>query len=137
MLKIGLTRRLEPLDRIRELGDASVPFAFDVHALIRSDDAPTLERELHKKFVEGQINKVNPRKEFFRVRVDEVRAEVVRRGLSATWTLAAAAREYRETLAIERAMKEKKFDMSSWATKQEKEHDVAMKQAVVAEAEPA
>ena len=53
VLKIGLTRRLEPLDRIRELGDASVPFEFDVHAMIRSDDAPTLERELHKRFVEA------------------------------------------------------------------------------------
>jgi len=137
VLKIGLTRRLEPLDRIRELGDASVPFEFDVHALIRSDDAPTLERELHKKFIEGQVNKVNPRKEFFRVRVDEVRAEVERMGLAATWTLAAAAREYRETLAVERAMKEKKFDMKEWSEKQVQEHDAAMTKSVAAEAEPA
>jgi hypothetical protein len=137
VLKIGLTRRLEPLDRIRELGDASVPFDFDVHALIRSDDAPALERELHKKFVEGQINKVNPRKEFFRVTVEAVRAEVEGLGLPATWTLAAAAREYHETLAIERAMQEKKFDVKGWAAKQELEHDAAMTKAVLAEAEPA
>lgn len=137
VLKIGLTRRLEPLDRIRELGDASVPFEFDVHALIRADDAPALERELHKKFIEGQVNKVNPRKEFFRVRVEAVRAEVERLGLSATWTLAAAAWEYRETLAIEKAMKEKKFDVSSWAAKQAEEHDTEMTKSLVAEMEPA
>jgi len=65
--KIGLTRRLEPLDRIRELGDASVPFEFDVHTLIRSDDAPALEHALHQRFVRNQVNKVNARKEFFRV----------------------------------------------------------------------
>lgn len=55
--KIGMTRRLEPLDRIRELGDASVPFAFDVHALLYADDAPAVERMLHRKFLIHQINK--------------------------------------------------------------------------------
>ncbi len=57
-----MTRHLEPLDRVKELGDASVPFSFDVHALIRTDDAPTLEKELHKVFVRNQVNKVNARK---------------------------------------------------------------------------
>ncbi len=137
VLKIGMTRRLEPEDRIRELGDASVPFAFDIHALIRTDDAPTLERALHKKFVEGQVNKVNPRKEFFRVQVEAVRSEVERLGLAATWTVAGAAREYHETLAIEKAMRERTFDTKDWAAKQVKEHDAAMTQAVAAEVEPA
>jgi hypothetical protein len=136
VLKIGMTRRLEPEDRIRELGDASVPFAFDIHALIRSDDAPTLERALHKKFVVGQVNKVNPRKEFFRVQVEEVRSEVERLGLAATWTVTAAAREYHETLAIEKAMREKTFDTKDWANKQVKEHDAAVVEAVAAEEEP-
>lgn len=60
--KIGMTRRLEPLERIRELSSASVPFAFDVHALIWSEDAPALENMLHKKFALAHINKVNFRK---------------------------------------------------------------------------
>jgi len=116
--KIGLTRRLEPLDRIRELGDASVPFQFDIHALVRSDDAPTLERALHKKFVTGQMNKVNPRKEFFRVLLHEVRAEVNKLASNATWTMTAEATEYRETLAIEAALKAKTLDSKEWATRQ-------------------
>ena len=72
--KIGMTRRLEPHDRVRELGDASVPFSFDVHAMIPSQDAPALEHALHKRFVRSQMNKVNPRKEFFRLSLQEVRA---------------------------------------------------------------
>nr|WP_136921297.1 GIY-YIG nuclease family protein [Polyangium aurulentum] len=63
-----MIRRLKRLDRVRELGDASVPFEFDVHALIPSEDAPALEHALHQRFVRSQVNKVNPRKEFFRVR---------------------------------------------------------------------
>lgn len=64
VFKIGMTRRLEPMDRIKELGDASVPFSFDVHAMIYSEDAPALEKALHKKFDIQSVNKVNPRKEF-------------------------------------------------------------------------
>jgi DNA repair exonuclease SbcCD ATPase subunit len=78
--KIGLTRRLDPHERVRELGDASVPFDFDVHTMIRSDDAPALERELHKRFVRNQVNKVNARKEFFRVTLHDIRTEVERMG---------------------------------------------------------
>lgn len=70
--KIGMTRRLEPMDRVRELGDASVPFFFDVHALIPSDDAPALERQLHNKFAPKRVNKVNYRREFFKVSFDEI-----------------------------------------------------------------
>ncbi len=65
IVKIGMTRRLEPLDRIRELGDASVPFPYDVHALYFSDDAITLENELHKAFAGRRVNSVNERREFF------------------------------------------------------------------------
>ncbi|HFN8436857.1 TPA: DUF4041 domain-containing protein [Staphylococcus aureus] len=75
--KIGLTRRLEPYDRVKELGDASVPFEFDVHAMIFSDDAPTLESTLHRHFRDRELNKVNHRKEFFKVDIDEIE-EVVK-----------------------------------------------------------
>ncbi|MGI8519019.1 MAG: DUF4041 domain-containing protein [Actinomycetota bacterium] len=65
MVKIGMTRRLEPMDRVRELGDASVPFPFDVHAMFFSEDAVTLETELHSAFAELRVNRVNERREFF------------------------------------------------------------------------
>lgn len=104
VFKIGMTRRLEPMDRVRELGDASVPFAFDVHAMIWSDDAPALERAMHMEFVKTQLNKVNPRKEFFRIGIAALRDAVERRGIDASWTIAAAAAEYRESLAIEAKM---------------------------------
>ncbi len=71
--KIGMTRRQEPLDRVKELGDASVPFKFDVHALIFSDDAYKLENLLHKKFNNKRLNKVNYRKEYFKVSLDEIK----------------------------------------------------------------
>lgn len=72
MYKIGMTRRLEPMDRVKELGDASVPFFFDVHALIPSDDAPALENKLHSKFASRRVNKVNHRREFFNLTFEEV-----------------------------------------------------------------
>lgn len=67
VVKIGMTRRLDPMDRVRELGDASVPFTFDVHALFFSEDAVGIEAMLHREFTDARINRVNPRKEFFRV----------------------------------------------------------------------
>lgn len=76
--KIGVTRRLEPMDRINELSSASVPFEFDVHAMIFSDDAPKLEKTLHNHFREREVNKVNHRKEFFKVNIDEIE-EVVKK----------------------------------------------------------
>lgn len=102
VLKIGMTRRLEPDDRIKELGDASVPFEFDVHAMIRCDDAPKLERELHTRFDDARVNKVNYRKEFFRVPIHQLREFFAERKLEATFTMTAEAREYRETKALER-----------------------------------
>jgi hypothetical protein len=134
VFKIGLTRRLEPLDRIRELGDASVPFDFDVHAMIRSDDAPTLEREIHKKFVFAQVNKVNPRKEFFRVQLHDIRAEIEKLGIPATWTMAAAAKDYRESQALERELKNKAVSAEEWAERQIHEHDAAVEQLSKADA---
>ncbi|WP_424217097.1 DUF4041 domain-containing protein (plasmid) [Streptomyces sp. BI20] len=73
MVKIGMTRRLEPMDRVHELGDASVPFRFDVHALIFSDDAVGLEQSLHRAFEDRRVNRVNRRREFFHVTPTEVR----------------------------------------------------------------
>jgi hypothetical protein len=126
VLKIGLTRRLEPLDRIRELGDASVPFDFDVHALIRSEDAPALERELQRHFVRQQVNKVNARKEFFRVKLQNVRELVTSLGHEASFTLAAECREWKETQAIEREMAKGTFDRAAWERQQIAEHDEAV-----------
>ncbi|WP_318365475.1 DUF4041 domain-containing protein [Enterobacter sp.] len=100
--KIGMTRRLEPLDRVRELGDASVPFAFDVHAMIYSDDAPSLENYLHKVFNEKQVNKVNSRKEFFNVGIKDIKSTVASMNIDAHWTMFADAKEYRESLANEK-----------------------------------
>lgn len=73
IVKIGMTRRLEPRDRVRELGDASVPFLYDTHALFFSDDAVTLENELHKAFAHRRVNFVNERREFFFATPTEVR----------------------------------------------------------------
>ncbi len=99
--KIGLTRRLDPQDRIRELGDASVPFQFDVHAVIYSDNAPQLEYELHQKFKERRLNRVNYRKEFFRVTLDEIENFVIKHtNAEIIFTKLAEAREYRETLSL-------------------------------------
>ena len=74
--KIGMTRRLDPTERVDELGDASVPFKFDIHAMIFSEDAPALEAALHNAFADRRINLVNRRREFFRVTLDEIKAEV-------------------------------------------------------------
>lgn len=79
-----------------------MPFSFDVHAMIWSEDAPDLERTLHRKFFEAQVNKVNPRKEFFRVGLADLRATVEDMGLNVSWTMTAAAAQYRESLAIAR-----------------------------------
>lgn len=112
--KIGMTRRLEPLDRIRELGDASVPFEFDVHSLIYSENAPGLESELHKKFLRLQMNKVNPRKEFFRITLADIKNEIDKMNINVKWTMTAEARQYRESLAIEQAISNDKQKQEEW-----------------------
>lgn len=98
--KIGMTRRLDPLDRVKELGDASVPFQFDVHAVIYCEDAPKLENTLHRLFHHRRVNRINERKEFFRVSLTEI-ADVVRANHGAIEFLhEAEAQEYRKTLAM-------------------------------------
>ena len=124
VFKIGMTRRLEPLDRVRELGDASVPFDFDVHTLIFSEDAPKLEKELHKKFMLSQMNKVNPRKEFFRLDIAEIKTEIESRGIDAKWTLRAEALQYRESLAIDKTIKEDTEKRLEWERMQLKAEEI-------------
>lgn len=118
VFKIGMTRRLEPRDRVRELGDASVPFEFDIHALLFSDDAPGLERALHRHFLRNQVNKVNPRKEFFRVALADIRREIEARGITAHWTMTADAHDYRETLRVEQQIRENPDVERDWTTHQ-------------------
>lgn len=98
--KIGMTRRLEPIDRVKELGDASVPFQFDIHAMIYSNEAPALETELHKAFVNKKVNMLNYRKEFFNVTLDEIENKIKEIGLDAEFSRLPEAMEYRETIAI-------------------------------------
>lgn len=104
--KIGMTRRLEPMDRVDELGDASVPFNFDVHAMIFSDDAPSLEAALHKAFEDRKVNMINTRREFFNVTLDEIE-EVVKKNYDKTveFTRLAPAEQYRESLKIKEQLK--------------------------------
>ena len=100
--KIGVTRRLEPLERIRELSSASVPFQFDVHALIFSEEAFALETELHNQLANYKVNKVNGRKEYFRVPFDEIRSILgTHKELTVELNEDAEAFEYRQTTAIE------------------------------------
>jgi len=103
VLKIGMTRRLDPLERIDELGDASVPFEFDVHGMIYTEDAPGLEAKLHARFAERRVNLINERKEFFQASIDEIQAAVQELGANVILTKLAEAREYRETVERRRA----------------------------------
>lgn len=128
VFKIGMTRRLEPLDRIRELGDASVPFEFDVHSMIYSNDAPALERQLHKVFLKMQINKVNPRKEFFRVTINDIKEEIDKLGINPKWTMTAEAKQFRESLALENAMKNDKKLQQDWMESQLKIDPVSVEE---------
>lgn len=98
--KIGMTRRQEPDERVKELGDASVPFSFDVHAFIRSQDAPKLEKDLHRRFADRRVNLVNERKEFFHVTLEEVAHVVTELHGEVEFTLAAEAAEYRQSVAL-------------------------------------
>lgn len=99
VVKIGLTRRLEPDDRVKELGDASVPFSFDTHAMIYSDEAPALENALHREFADRRINASNMRKEFFRVSLEEVGEAVGRLAPNASFFADRESQEWHETLA--------------------------------------
>jgi hypothetical protein len=99
--KIGMTRRLEPTERVDELGDASVPFNFDIHAMIFSNDAPKLEAALHRAFDDKKVNMINKRREFFNVTLDEIK-KVVRENFDRTVEFIdiPSAEQYRESLKI-------------------------------------
>ncbi len=100
VVKIGLTRRLDPMDRVNELGDASVPFRFDVHALFFADDAVAIESMLHHEFAEQRLNKVNLRREYFRATPEQVLRALKERNVEVLeYTLEPAAAEYRSSLA--------------------------------------
>ncbi|QIB68581.1 DUF4041 domain-containing protein [Aminipila butyrica] len=101
IFKIGMTRRLDPQERVDELGDASVPFNFDIHAMIFSDDAPKLENTLHREFENKKINMINTRREFFNVTLDEIK-RVVKENHDKTVEFIEApdAYQYRESLKL-------------------------------------
>lgn len=105
--KIGMTRRLDPMERVMELSDASVPFNFDVHAMVFTEDAPGLEAALHREFEDRKINKVNQRREFFRVTLDEIK-EVVRKSYDKTVEFVDVpdAEQYRISKKMERQQSE-------------------------------
>ena len=101
IVKIGVTRRLEPYDRIAELSSASVPFKYDVHAMVFSYEAYQLESTLHKKFDNKRINKMNPRKEFFNISISEIKDALEEyKDLTIDFTEIAEAEEYRESKKI-------------------------------------
>lgn len=108
--KIGMTRRTEPMDRINELGSASVPFPFDVHGLIFSEDAVSLEHELHMTFNNKRVNKVNLRKEFFKVSLDDIEKTIGERYPSAEFRRTALAEQYRQSLTMSEAAGELSVD---------------------------
>ena len=99
VFKIGMTRRLDPQDRVDELGSASVPFKFDVHSFIFSEDAVSLENELHKKLNDQRVNKVNMRKEFFYSTIDELEALTLEISPSAEFNRTMLAEEFRQSLS--------------------------------------
>lgn len=100
VFKIGMTRRLDPMDRVKELGDASVPFGFDVHMMLSSDDAPALESVLHRHFHRLRVNKVNPRKEFFKTTIDSIATVVRGNHGEVEYVADAEALEYRQSMEI-------------------------------------
>lgn len=97
VFKIGMTRRLDPYDRVRELGDASVPFEFDVHAMIACDDAPALENKLHYKFEKYKINLINNRREFFRIPIGVVEKELKKEISDVYFTKEIQAEQYNKS----------------------------------------
>jgi hypothetical protein len=99
--KIGMTRRLDPMDRVKELGDASVPFFFDVHGIIPSEDAPGLEKKLHKHFAENRVNKINYRREFFKVSIDEIEKALCAFHGKVNLTRSIKAAQWKESLLID------------------------------------
>jgi hypothetical protein len=121
IFKIGMTRRLDPKDRICELGDASVPFPFDVHMMISCPDAPALENKLHRHFHKRRINRVNPRKEFFKLDVNEIVDFVQLHHGKVEYVVDAEALEYKQSLTVseqDQEYIEQVFDRASGAISQ-------------------
>ena len=116
VVKIGMTRRLEPMDRVTELGDASVPFKFDVHTLAFVDDAPRIERALHELFSTKRVNTENHRKEFFYAKPSEVKAEMDKLGIESDWYFDVDAKEYLESQLIRAAMAHQAVDIAASAS---------------------
>jgi hypothetical protein len=102
VFKIGMTRRTEPQERIDELGDASVPFPFDVHSFIFSDDAAALEHRIHDILNDRRVNKVNLRKEFFHISLDELESLVSNLAPTAEFKRTMLAEQYRQSLSIDK-----------------------------------
>ena len=100
IFKVGMTRRLEPQDRVRELGDASVPFPFDVHMMISSNDAPALENALHRALHRGRLNRIKPRKEFFRADLQAIHKVVLERHGEVQYVADPEALQYRQSLTM-------------------------------------
>jgi hypothetical protein len=122
VFKIGMTRRGDDhwRDRVDELSDASVPFDFNVYAVIKSDDAPALERRLHWHFALYQVNKKNPRKEFFRLPLNRLKQEIMALGIEVQWSLASEINpaDYIETIEIERRIESDPGERASWLSSQ-------------------
>ena len=100
VFKVGMTRRLDPQDRVRELGDASVPFPFDVHMMISSNDAPALENALHRALHRGRLNKIKPRKEFFRADLQAIHKVVLEHHGEVQYVADPEALQYRQSLTM-------------------------------------
>lgn len=100
VFKVGMTRRLDPQERVDELGDASVPFKFDVHSFIFSEDAVQLESDLHAALEPNRLNKVNPRKEFFKISLDELEALVEKYDPTAEFNRTMVAEQYHQSLSM-------------------------------------
>jgi hypothetical protein len=133
VFKIGTTRRFEPQDCIDELSGASVPFPFDLHALIRSEDAPALQHELRRRLHTKALNKVDATRGFFRCSVRDIRATLDDLGLTKVeWTLSAPKREFRESLALEEHALE-----ASWEAEQEHSLDTGVRRRTIAYTERA
>lgn len=104
VFKIGMTRRQDPSERIYELGNASVPFPFDIHGMIFSDDAVSLENKLHKILNSKRVNKINLRKEFFRTNINELNSLVLSLEPSAEFNTTMLAEQFRQTQSIDEGL---------------------------------
>lgn len=101
VFKVGMTRRLDPMERIKELGNASVPFEFDIHSFIFSENAPALEKSLHDRLSDKRLNKINLRREFFETTVDDLEQLVQEVDPAAEFNKTMLAEQYRQSLAID------------------------------------